>query len=77
MYTLPLPFLGREQLGADWSAEEMERRAAGVGWVVLDTNDRPTELLRTPELVAPLLPQLGFRRIFEAGSVSVWKRATR
>lgn len=74
LYTLPLPFLGHEELGADWSQAEMERRAAEVEWVVLDTNDRPIELERTPELVLPLLPELGFRRVFEQGTVSVWKR---
>jgi uncharacterized membrane protein len=74
LYTLPLPFLGREVWDADWSAEETARRAAGVRWVLLDTNDRPIELERTPELIGPLLPRLGFRRIFEEGTVSVWVR---
>ena len=74
IYTLPLPFLGREEVGADWSEDEMERRAAGVKWVVLDTNDRPLELPQTPERIRPLLDDLNFRRIFEEGTVSVWMR---
>lgn len=74
LYTLPLPFLGRAVWASDWSEEELARRAAGVEWVVLDVNDRPTELQRTPELVRPLLPKLGFRRVFEEGTVSVWQR---
>ena len=74
LYTLPVPFLGREELGADWSKEEMSRRAKGVRWVLLDTNDRPTEFQRTPEIIGALLPRLGFRKVFEEGTVSVWRR---
>ena len=75
LYTLPLPFLGREELGSDWSQEEMTRRAARVRWVILDTNDQPLEYPRTAELMSPLLRRHGFREIGRWGSVSVHVRA--
>jgi uncharacterized membrane protein len=74
LYTLPLPFLGGDEIGVDWSPEEMARRAASVKWVVLDSSDRPLELPETPERVRSLLGQLGFRRVFEDGTVSIWVR---
>jgi uncharacterized membrane protein len=74
MYTLPLPFLGRREVGTDWSRDEMARRAEGVRWVILDTADQPTAFKRTPQRIRALLPQLGFRRIYAEGSVSVWRR---
>jgi uncharacterized membrane protein len=74
LYTLPLPFFGREAVGSGWSEEELRRREATVRWVVLDMNDRPTGILRTPEGVRRLLPERGFRRVFERGTVSVWRR---
>lgn len=73
IYTLPLPFFGRQELGTDWSAEEFRARAAGVRWVVLDMSDRRLLFPRTPERMRSLLPRLGFRPVFEAGSVSVWR----
>jgi hypothetical protein len=74
MYTLPLPFLGRVEVGADWSREEMARRAEGVRWVIFDSADQPTAYKRTAQRIRALLPQLGFRRIYAEGSVSVWRR---
>ena len=77
IYTLPLPFLGREELGADWSEEEMARRAARIRWVIFDTNDQPLEYPRTAKLMGPLLRRLGFREIGRWGSVSVHVREDR
>jgi uncharacterized membrane protein len=74
LYTLPLPFFGREEVGSGWSEDELRRRELNVRWVVLDMNDRPTGILDTPERVRRLLPERGFRRIFERGTVSVWRR---
>jgi len=74
LYTLPLPFFGGEELGVDWSQAEMERRAAGVRWVIVDTNDVPLENPRTRELIGPVLEGLGFRRIARQGTVSVHVR---
>jgi uncharacterized membrane protein len=74
MYTLPLPFLGRVEVGTDWSREEMERRAGGVRWVVFDSSDVPTAFPQTRERIGALLPRLGFRRIYAEGTVSVWRR---
>jgi len=74
IYTLPLPFLGREELGADWSQEEMSRRAARVQWAIFDTNDQPLEYPRTATIMGPLLRRLGFREIGRWGSVSVHAR---
>jgi len=74
IYTVPLPFLGREEFGADWSAEEMARRARRLRWVAIDTQDRPNEFQDGPERVLPLLPGLGFREIFRRGTVHVYTR---
>lgn len=74
MYTLPLPFLGRVEVGTDWSAEEMARRAKGIRWVIFDSSDQPTAFKRTSQRILPLLPKLGFRPIYREGSVSVWRR---
>lgn len=74
IYALPLPFLGREEFGADWSAEEMARRAKRVRWVVIDTDDRPIEFPLVSERLLPLLPQLGFHQVFRADSVIVYSR---
>ena len=74
LYTLPLPFFGGKEIGVDWSQEEMEHRAAGVRWVILDTNDVPLENPRTRELIGPVLERLGFRRIARQGTVSVHVR---
>jgi len=74
IYTLPLPFFGGEELGVDWSNPEMQRRAAGVRWVIVDTNDVPLEYPRTRELIGPLLENLGFRTIARQGTVSVYVR---
>jgi hypothetical protein len=74
IYTVPLPFLGREEFGADWSAEEMARRARRLRWVAIDTQDRPNEFQDGPERVLPLLPGLGFREIFHRGTVHVYTR---
>ena len=74
LYTLPLPFFGGEALGVDWSQAEMERRAAGVRWVIVDTNDVPLENPRTRELIGPVLERLGFRRVARQGTVSVHVR---
>jgi uncharacterized membrane protein len=74
IYTLPLPFFGRVEIGADWSEAEMERRAARVRWVILDTNDVPLENPRTRELISPILDRLGFHRIAREGTVSIHVR---
>jgi hypothetical protein len=74
IYAFPLPFLGRRELGTDWSEKEMARRARGVRWVALDTGDRPTEFQDGPERLLPLLPRLGFREIYREGSVLVLTR---
>ncbi|MDQ3380634.1 MAG: DUF2079 domain-containing protein [Actinomycetota bacterium] len=74
LYTLPLPFFGGEELGVDWSQAEMNRRAAGVRWVIVDTNDVPLENPRTRELIVPILEDLGFRTIARRGTVSVHVR---
>lgn len=73
-YSLPIPFLGRERFGTDWSQPEMERRAARVQWIVWDPAERPTEMPNAPELLAPLLPRLGFREVFSRGTVRVYVR---
>jgi hypothetical protein len=74
IYALPLPFLGRLAYGADWSPEEMARRARRVRWVLLDTDDRPAEFPRVAERVVPVLRRLGFVEIFRRGSVAVYVR---
>ena len=74
IYAMPLPFLGRTEFGADWSASEMKRRAGRVQWVAIDTADRPNELSDAPERLLPLLPGLGFRRVFSQGSILVFER---
>jgi len=74
IYALPLPFLGREAYGTDWSAEEMARRAKRVRWVVIDTDDRPIEFPLVAERILPLLPELGFHAVFREGSVIVFSR---
>jgi uncharacterized membrane protein len=74
VYTVPLPFFGREEFGSDWSQDDMTRRAGRVRLVILDTLDRPLEVADAPERLAPLLPRLGFRRVFQQGTVSVYRR---
>ena len=76
IYALPMPFLGGAEFGADWSAEEMARRAKRVRWVILDTQDRPIEFPLVPERLVPLLPRLGFHEIFRRGSVYVYRRSS-
>jgi hypothetical protein len=74
IYTFPLPFLGRREFVTDWSQEEADRRARGVRWIALDTQDRPTEFPVGPERLLPLLPGLGFREVYREGSVIVFRR---
>jgi uncharacterized membrane protein len=76
LYTLPLPFLGREEFGTDWSERELARRADRVRWVALDTIDRPYELDDTPERLSELLPRLGFRELARRGSVAIYVRTS-
>lgn len=73
-YSLPIPFLGREEFGSDWSQDEMERRAARVQWIVWDPAERPTEMPNAPELLAPLIPRLGFHEVARHGTVRVYVR---
>jgi uncharacterized membrane protein len=75
IYSLPLPFLGREEFGSDWSQEEMGRRAARVRWVLFDVTERPHEVRRTPELLIPLIPRLGFREVARHGTIRVYVRS--
>lgn len=77
IYGLPIPFLGREEFGSDWSAAEMKRRAARVEWVIFDVTERPNEVPETPERIASLLPRLGFHEVLQRGTVHVYRRATR
>lgn len=74
IYSLPIPFYGREDFGSDWSQKELERRAARVEWVLFDVAERPNEVPETPELIAPLLPRLGFREVLERGTIRVYVR---
>ena len=74
IYTLPLPFAGREEVGADWSAAEMARRADGVDWVALDLVDRTAEFPQVSERLPPILEALGFDEILRRGTVVVYRR---
>lgn len=76
IYTLPLPFLGRQEVGADWSDAEMAARADRVTWVVMDSADGRVEFPAVPERIPPLLVELGFRVVFRSGTVTVYKRGS-
>jgi hypothetical protein len=55
----------------------MERRAARVRWVLFDITERPHEVRRTPELLIPLIPRLGFREVARHGTIRVYVRDDR
>ena len=74
IYTLPNPFFGHDVFGTGWTGAELAEREQGVGWVVLDVNDHPLEWDDSAQRLPAVLRARGFAKVFDEGTVSVWRR---
>ena len=75
VYQLPEPFIDVAGNGEYWSPAELRSRAAGVRYVIDDSDHLdpyPQKLMRQ---LRPRLPGLGFTIVFDRDGVRVWRRA--